>query len=472
MDYDALIVGSGPNGLAAAAVLAGAGRSVLVVEAADTPGGGLRSAELTAPGFVHDLASAIHPLAVASPFLSSIPLREHGLEWVEPPAPLAHPLDDGRAAVLHRSVVDTAAGLGSDGPAYRRLMDPLVERWDLVADQLLGPVLRLPRHPLALARFAGSVLPAATLIRRFATTPGRALVAGNAAHGVLPLNRPLTASFALVLGTLGHRVGWPFPNGGAQRLAEALVSYVTSLGAEIRTGVEIERLEDLPKHRAVLFDVGPRALAAIAGPRLGDRYRRRAGSYRYGPGAYKVDYALDGPVPWAAEEVAQAGTIHVGGTFEEIAASAAEVASGRHPEHPFLLVAQHSRFDPTRAPAGHHTLWVYTHVPNGSSFDMSERIETQLERFAPGFRDRIVARHVTTPADLEAGNSNLVGGDFSAGSHRGLQLLLRPVGLRRSPYATPAPEIFLCSASTPPGGGVHGMCGFHAAEAALSGVLR
>lgn len=472
MEVDAVIVGSGPNGLAAAAVLAGAGRSVLVVEAADTPGGGLRSAELTAPGFVHDLASAIHPLAVSSPFLSSIPLGEHGLEWVEPPAPLAHPLDDGRAAVLHRSVDDTAAGLGSDGPAYRRLMEPLVEHWDLAADHLLGPMLRLPRHPLALGRFARSALPASTLVRRFSRAPGRALLAGNAAHGVLPLSRPLTASFALVLGALGHRVGWPFPRGGAQRLAEALVSYVISLGVEIRTGVEIELLQDLPKHRVVLFDVGPRALAAIAGTRLGDRYRRRARRYRYGPGAYKVDYALAGPVPWAAEEVAQAGTIHVGGTFEEIAAAEADVASGRHPERPFVLAAQHSRFDPTRAPEGHHTLWAYTHVPNGSPFDMSERIETQLERFAPGFRDRILARHVTTPADLEAGNSNLVGGDVAAGSHRGLQLLLRPAGLRWSPYATPAREIFLCSASTPPGGGVHGMCGYHAAQAALSGVLR
>jgi len=472
MGYDAIIVGSGPNGLSAAAVLARAGRSVLIVEAADIPGGGLRSSELTAPGFVHDLASAIHPLAVASPFLSSIPLEDHGLEWVEPPAPLAHPLDGGRAAILHRSVANTAAGLGSDGPAYRRLMEPLVERWDAVANHLLGPVLRLPRHPQALARFARSVLPASTLVRRFSTTPGRALLAGNAAHGVLPLNRPFTASFALVLGALGHRVGWPFPKGGAQRLAEALVSYVTSLGVEIRTGLEVAALEDLPGHRAVLFDVGPRALEAIAGPRLGDRYRRRARRYRYGPGAYKVDYALDGPVPWAVEEVAQAGTIHVGGTFEEIAAAEADVASGRHPERPFVLAAQHSRFDPTRAPAGHHTLWAYTHVPNGSSFDMSERIEAQLERFAPGFRDRIVARHDSTPADLEASNSNLVGGDVAGGSHSGLQLLSRPVGLRWSPYATPAPEIFLCSASTPPGGGVHGMCGYHAAQAALSGVLR
>lgn len=472
MDYDAVIVGSGPNGLSAAAVLARAGRSVLVVEASETPGGGMRSSELTAPGYVHDVASAIHPLAMASPFLSSLPLPEHGLEWVEPPAAVAHPLDHANAAILYRSVAATADGLGSDGTVYRRLMEPLVERWDLVADQLLGPILRFPRHPLALAHYAKSVLPASLLASRFSTEAGRALIAGNAAHGVLPLNRPLTASFALVLGALGHQVGWPFPKGGAQRLAEALVSYVTSLGVEIRTGVEITTLQDLPSHRAVLFDTGPRALAAIAGSRLGGRYRRRAQRYRYGPGAYKVDYALDGPVPWAAPEVAAAGTIHLGGAFEDIAAAQAEVASGDHPERPFVLAAQHSGFDTTRAPDGHHTFWAYTHVPNGSSVDMSDRIEAQIERFAPGFRERVVARHISTPADLEAANPNVVGGDVSGGSHEGWRLLARPVGLRRSPYATPAPEIFICSASTPPGGGVHGMSGYHAARAALARVLR
>lgn len=472
MEYDAVIVGSGPNGLAAAATLARAGRSVLVVEAADAPGGGLRSAELTAPGYVHDLASAIHPLAVASPFLRSLPLQDHGLEWVESPAPVAHPLDNGRAVVQYRSVTDTAQALGADASSYRRLMEPLVERWDLVADQLLGPMLRLPRRPLALARFARSVLPASVVTRRFSTEPGRALFAGNAAHGILPFSRPFTASFALVLGALGHRFGWPFPKGGAQRLAEAMGSHLVALGGEIRTGVPIASLDDLPSHRAALFDVSPRALAAIAGPRLGDRYRRRAERYRYGPGAYKVDYALDGPVPWAAQEVADAATIHIGGSFDEIAAAEVEVAAGDHPDRPFILAAQHSGFDSSRAPEGHHTLWAYTHVPNGSTVDMSEQIEDQLERFAPGFRNRIVARHITAPADLEAQNANVVGGDVSGGSHGGLQLLFRPFGPSRSPYATPAPEIFLCSAATPPGGGVHGMSGYHAARAALRGVLR
>ncbi len=465
---DAIVIGSGPNGLAAAIVLAGAGRSVRVYEANDTIGGGCRSAELTLPGVVHDTCSAIHPLGAASPYFSSLPLDRHGLEWIHPPAPLAHPQDDGTAVLLERSVDETARGLGRDGVAWRRVVGGVARDWQRLSGIMTGPVVQLPRHPLALARFGAlALLPAATLAGvAFRDPRARALFAGCAAHSFLPFTAPLSASFGLALAASGHAVGWPLPRGGSQRLVDALASHLRTLGGEIVTGDRVSTIAELPVARAYLFDTSPRDLERIAAARLPERYRSTLRRYRYGPGVFKLDLLLDGPIPWRAAACARAGTVHLGGTFEEIAAAEAQVARGEHPERPFVLVAQQSLFDPTRAPAGRHTVWAYCHVPNGSTVDMTERIERQLERFAPGLRDRIVARHVMRPADLERRNANYVGGDISCGSHTGLQLLARPA-LRAVPYETPAREIYLCSAATPPGGGVHGMCGFHAAGAAL-----
>lgn len=465
--YDAVVVGAGPNGLAAAIELARNGRSVAVLEANETPGGGARSAGLTLPGFVHDLGSAIHPLGYASPFFSSLPLKTHGLEWVHPPAPLAHPLDDGTAAVLERSIEVTGLSLGSDERAYRRLMEPIVADWQRVMPAVLGPP-RPPRHPLALARFglraARSAQGLADSI--FSGERARAMFAGNAAHSFLPLNRPPSAAFGLMLGALGHVAGWPFPKGGAQRITDALASYLKSLGGELYTGVRVESVDDVPRTRAVLFDVTPRQLLEIAGGHFGKAYNRALRRYRYGPGAFKVDYALAGPVPWQAEECGRAATIHVGGTLEEIALGEREVSRGEHPERPFVLAAQQSLFDNMRAPAGKHTLWAYCHVPNGSTFDMTERIEAQIERFAPGFRGRILARRVSAPADLEHQNANLVGGDINGGMMGFRQLFTRPA-IRLNPYSTSASGLFICSSSTPPGGGLHGMCGYFAARSAL-----
>jgi phytoene dehydrogenase-like protein len=465
---DSIVVGSGPNGLAAAITLARAGRSVLVVEARETVGGGMRTEELTLDGFRHDTCSAIHPLGVASPFLRSVPLADHGVEWVHPPAPLAHPLDDGTAVVLERGLAETADGLGPDGPAWQRLFAPLVEAADaLVADALAGP--RPPRHPVLMGRFGLKALRSATGLSRsaFDGDRARALFAGNAAHSMLPLDAAASASFGLVLAMLGHAVGWPMPRGGSQALADGLASYLRSLGGEIETGRAVESLDEAQSlGRLVLLDVGPRQLLALAGTRLDGRYRRALERYRLGPGVVKVDYALSGPMPWRAEACARAATLHLGGTLDELAAAEAAVARGGHPERPFVLVAQQSLFDATRAPEGHHTLWAYTHVPNGSTVDVTGRIEGQLERFAPGFRDLVLARSVLTPADLEARNANYVGGDINGGSAELRQLFTRPVA-RPVPYRTPLEGVYLCSASTPPGGGVHGMCGYHAARAAL-----
>jgi phytoene dehydrogenase-like protein len=469
---DAIVVGSGPNGLAAAIAIARAGRSVRVVEAAETVGGGLRSAELTGPGYLHDVCSAIHPLVVGSPFFAELPLAEHGLEMVEPAAPLAHPLDDGAAAMLERSVTETADGLGPDANPYRRLMAPLAERaGELIAD-ILGPA-RPPRHPLALARFATSALRSADALARarFEGRGARALFAGVAAHSMLPLEMPLTASFGLVLMLLGHAVGWPLPRGGSQRIADALASHLASLGGEIVTGEEVTAIDQLPPAAAILLDVSPRRLAAIAGGRLPERYRRRLAGYRYGPGVCKVDFALDGPIPWRAEGCARAGTVHLGGTLEEIAVAERTVARGGHPERPFVLAAQQSLFDPSRAPEGRHTAWAYCHVPNGSDRDMSEAIAGQFERFAPGFRDLVAASNVITAADYERYDPNYVGGDVNAGAQDPRQLFTRPVA-SLVPYRTPARGIYICSSATPPGGGVHGMCGYFAARAALRRELR
>ncbi len=469
---DAIVVGSGPNGLAAAIALARAGVSVRVLEAAETVGGGTRSAELTLPGFVHDVCSAIHPLAVASPFLRTVPLEEHGVEWIWPPAALAHPFDDGTAALLERSPEATGETLGPDGRRYRTLVAPLARDSDGLLDDLLGPA-RVPAHPLALARFgAVAALPAASLARiAFRGLRARGFLAGLAAHSMLPLTRAPSAAFGLVLALLGHAVGWPLARGGSQAIADALASYLRSLGGEIETGRRVASLEELDAARTVLLDVTPRQLVALAGDRLPSGYRARLERYRYGPGVFKLDWALDGPIPWRAEACARAATVHLGATLEEIVASERLPRRGAVAERPYVLLAQQSLFDPTRAPVGQHAAWAYCHVPNGSGIDMTERIESQVERFAPGFRERILARSALGPAELEAHNPNYVGGDINGGAADLRQLFARPVA-RRSPYTTPLPGVFLCSSSTPPGGGVHGMCGYHAALAALRYLRR
>jgi phytoene dehydrogenase-like protein len=470
--HDAIVVGSGPNGLAAAITLAQAGRSVLVLEAAEAIGGGTRTAELTLPGYRHDVCSAIHALALASPFLRALPLARHGLSFAHPEIPLAHPFDDGSAATLHRSLAETADGLGSDGPAYRRLMEPLAGAWEPLVDDLLAP-LHLPRHPRALARFTRVGVRSATGLgaARFTGQHARALLAGASAHSFRPLGSPTTAAFGLILAMLAHGVGWPAAVGGSQAIPGALASHLRELGGEIRTGCEVRSLADVRGARAVLLDVTPRQLLAIAGDGLPARYRRALARYRYGPGAFKVDYALAGPLPWTAPECRRAGTLHLGGTMEEIARAEDEVVLGRQAARPFVLVAQQSVFDATRAPAGGHTLWAYCHVPNGSPAAATDAIESQIERFAPGFRDLILARSVMGTAALQAYNANYVGGDINGGAADLRQLLTRPV-VRRVPYATPDRRLFICSSSTPPGGGVHGMSGHFAARAALRGVLR
>jgi phytoene dehydrogenase-like protein len=465
--YDAIVVGSGPNGLAAAATLAGAGRSVLVLEAAERLGGGARSAELTLPGFVHDVCSAIHPLGLGSPFLRTLPLDRHGLEWIQPDLPLAHPLDDGTALVLDRSPLRTAEGLGADAAAYRSLMSRRVADWEAIATDVLGP-LRPPRHPIAFARFGLSAMRSARGLAEsaFRGESARALFAGLAAHSMLPLEKPFSAGFGLVLGILAHAVGWPLPRGGSQRITEALAGHLRTLGVELVSGARVDSLDELPPARAILCDVTPRQLVRLAGARLPAPYRERLARYRHGPGVFKLDLALAGPAPWRSSECARAGTVHLGGTLAEIAQAEADVWRGRHPERPFVLVAQQSLFDPARAPAGKHTLWAYCHVPNGSDVDMSERILAQVERFAPGFRDLVLAQSAMGPARFEEYNPNYAGGDINGGAQDLPQLFARPV-LRWVPYATPVPGLYLCSSSTPPGGGVHGMCGYHAARAAL-----
>jgi phytoene dehydrogenase-like protein len=475
--YDAIVVGAGPNGLAAAITLAQAGRSVVVYEAAETIGGGSRTKELTLPGFRHDVCSAIHPLGVGSPFFRSLPLERYGLEWVYPPAPLAHPLDDG-AAVLERSLSAMELSLGKrDAAAWRGLFAPFVEEWGGLAQGILGPLrpgfqLSHPLISLRMARFAVSALQPARMLaeRTFHGERARALFGGMAAHAMLPLERPVSAAIALVLGTLGHLIGWPFPKGGSQAFVDALAAHLRSLGGEIVTGVEVRSLRELPSSRAVLFDVMPRQLLRIAGDALPKGYRQRLGTYRYGPGVFKADYALDGPIPWRDAACAYAGTVHVGGRLEEIAFAEQGVSRGIAPERPFVLLAQQSLFDPTRAPEGKHTAWAYCHVPNGCEVDVSARIEAQIERFAPGFRDRILARHTLNPTQMERYNANYIGGDINGGVQDLGQLFTRPVA-RLDPYATPNPALYLCSSSTPPGGGVHGMCGYYAARSALRSAL-
>jgi phytoene dehydrogenase-like protein len=444
---------------------------VVVREAEDTLGGGVRSAELTLPGFVHDVCSSIHPFIPGSPFFRSLPLAEHGLDLIHPSAPVAHPFDDGTAVLVERSLEETAAGLGDDAEAYRRLVGSVCSGWEDLEDGILSPLTRFPRHPLRLARFATHALRAAAPMARttFATERARALFAGCAAHSIAPLERKPTAAFGLILLSLAHLFGWPLPRGGSQRIADALTSILRELGGQIVASAPVESLAEL-KAPTVVCDVVPRELIRIAGPELPARYVRRLARFPHGPGAFKVDFALDGPIAWRAQECARAGTVHLGGTLAEIAASERAPWEGRHAERPFVLLAQHSLFDPSRAPPDKHTAWAYCHVPNGSDFDMTDRIEAQIERFAPGFRDLIIGRSVMPPTALERRNRNLVGGDLNAGAVTLWRLLARPV-LSASPYRTPVKGIYLCSASTPPGGGVHGMCGYLAARAALSDAL-
>ncbi|HEY8633291.1 MAG TPA: NAD(P)/FAD-dependent oxidoreductase [Candidatus Limnocylindrales bacterium] len=470
---DAIVVGAGPNGLAAAITLARAGRSVRVYEAAPTAGGGTRTAELTLPGFRHDLCSTILPLTIASPFFRSVDLAARGVELLQPDAPFAHPLDGGAAAVLERSLTAMEDGLGAhDGRAWSRTFGPLVRGADDLAGELLRPVLHLPRHPLGLARFGLPALRSAEGFARgrFRDPPAQALFAGVAAHSMLRLDRPLSASFGLVLTIFAHFVGWPMARSGSAAVTNALVAELSALGGEVITGHRVDGLAELPQARAVLFDVTPRQLVAIAGDRLPPHTRRRAQRFRYGSGVFKVDWALDGPVPWTAEGPRRAATVHLGGTLEEIAASEADVAAGRHPDRPFVLFVQHQPWDGTRAPAGKGTAWAYCHVPAGSAVDMTARIETQVERFAPGFRDRILARATHSPAAMEAYDANYVGGDINGGIQDIRQLLFRPWPTL-DPYRV-GDGLYLCSSSTPPGGGVHGMSGYWAARSALRHELR
>ncbi|MGC4000030.1 MAG: NAD(P)/FAD-dependent oxidoreductase [Anaeromyxobacter sp.] len=469
----ATVVGAGPNGLSAALVLAQAGVRVEVLERAAEPGGGARTLPLTLPGFLHDHCSAVHPLAVASPLFRRLPLAAHGLRWMEPPAALAHPFDDGTAALLVPSLAETAAGLGADGRAWTALLGPLALAFDELLDETLGALLHWPRRPLLLARFGLPALAsAAGLARgRFRGPRAQALFAGIAAHALRPLEARGSASFGLVLAAAGHAVGWPFPQGGAGRITDALVALLAEAGGAVRAGVEVRSLDELPGGGATLLDLAPRQVLAVAGARLPARYARRLRAFRYGPGAFKLDWALSGPIPWRAKECALAGTVHLGGTLEELAAAEAAVARGDMPERPVVLLAQPTLFDPSRAPPGRHVAWAYAHVPHGYAGDVTAKVEAQVERFAPGFRDLILARAARGPAALEADDPNLVGGDVGGGENSLRQLLARPVP-SVSPWTTPVPGLFLCSASTPPGGGVHGMCGAHAAAAALRWLER
>jgi len=460
-----VVVGAGPNGFAAAIVLAGAGKSVRVLEAESTIGGGARSDALTLPGFIHDVCSSVLPLAQASPFFRTLPLADYGLTYDHPAIPLAHPLDDGSAGVLHRSLDLTASGLGRDSAAYRWLMGPIVRHMDLLVSQFLGP-LRPSLHFVTLARFGIPALRSAGALAagRFRTAQARALFAGLGAHSMLSLRRPATAAFGLVLGAAGHAYGWPFAHGGSQRLSDALAGLLRARGGTIAAAHRVTSMDQVTEGRVVLFDLTPRQVLPIARGQWPDGFSRQLERFRYGPGVFKVDWALDGPIPWRAEACRQAGTVHVGGAFDEVVAAEDAVAAGTVAERPFVILAQPTVADPTRAPTGKHVGWAYCHVPNGSTVDMRERIEAQVERFAPGFTSRILARHVMTPADVERHNANNVGGDINGGIADLRQLFIRPTPRL---YATPNRQLYFCSSSTPPTGGVHGMCGFYAARKAL-----
>jgi phytoene dehydrogenase-like protein len=463
--HEAIVVGGGPNGLAAAIVLARAGVPTLLLEAAATVGGGTRTHELTLPGFRHDVCSAIHPMALVSPFLKTLPLN---LTWVESPYAIAHPLDDGTAAVLEQSLDATTQRLGrDDARAWRRLMKPFVDRADVLFDEILGPVPLLPRHPLLLVRLGMLGLRSATsVMRRFKSDAARALFGGCAAHAIIPPSWAGSASFGIAMGVSAHAVGWPCARGGSESIARAMADYFVALGGTIETGRRVTSMKDLPASRAVIFDVTPRQLASIAGDALPSSYVKKLQRFRYGPAVFKIDWALDGPIPWRAEECGRSLTVHVGGSVEEIAEHETEIWKGRNTRKPFVLVAQQSLFDATRAPEGKHTGWAYCHVPHGSNEDMTDAIESQIERFAPGFRERILARRTMNAAQYEAYDANIVGGDIGGGANTLLQFVARPFP-KRDPYATPNRRLYIGSSSTPPGGGVHGMCGYHAAQSAL-----
>jgi len=467
VSYDAIVIGSGPNGLAAAITLARAGARVLVVEAKATPGGGMRTQEITLPGFRHDICAAIHPLGLASPFFRDLPLADDGLEWILPPVSLAHPLDDGSAVAVTRSLDETAAGLDRDAAMWRRLFGPLTGHWQDAIDDLLAP-FHVPRHPLLFGTYALPLAAPASLLARalFRGERARAVFAGMAGHSVLPLESPPTAAVGLLLTMLAQCVGWPVAKGGSQAIADALVRYLHRLGGDLVFGWHVADLGELPSARAYLFDTAPKGLLQIAGDRLPAGYRRQLGRFRYNPGVFKIDWALDGEIPWSAEACRRSATVHVGGTLEEIAAAERSVWRGEHPARPFVLLAQQSLIDPTRAPAGKHAAWAYCHAPNGSTVDMTEAIERQVERFAPGFRARILARSTRHALAMEAYNPNYVGGDINGGVQDLFQHFTRP-SLSLTPYRTPAKGIYICSSSTPPGGGVHGMCGYYAAQVVL-----
>lgn len=470
-DFDAIVVGSGPNGLSAAITLQQNGLSVLLLEAKDVIGGGLRSAELTLPGFTHDVCSAIHPMAAASPFFKTLPLEAHGLNFLYPDIAAAHPFDGGSAAVLKRSLNDTAALLGKDEKAYHDLISPMLKSWPSIENDILGP-LSIPRHPIEMAKFGLKALPSAlSLSRRFETKEARGLWAGMTAHSIQPLSNLTTSAIGLVLMTAGHLEGWPIPVGGSKSIADALASYFISLGGKIETGFYVKSLAELPSSKAVLFDVTPRQLLKIAGHTFSSIYKWQLERYRYGMGVFKIDWALEGQIPFEAEECRNAGTVHIGNTLEEIAMGEQTASLGRIPDKPFVLLAQQSIFDSSRAPQDKHTAWGYCHVPNGSKTDMTNVVEKQVERFAPGFKERILARHTFNTEQLEEYNPNYIGGDINGGILDIGQIFTRPV-ISTSPYKTSKKGLYICSSSTPPGGGVHGMCGYHAAKKALSDIFN
>lgn len=469
--YDAIIVGSGPNGLAAAIILAREGWKTLVIEARSTPGGGMRSSEVTLPGFVHDICSSVHPLAASSRLFTQLPLDQFGLQWIYSPSPVGHPLPNGQAILAYPSITETALQLGKDRQAYTKLFKNLSLNYSRLLEDIHGPLPIIPHHPLVTGAFGlKAVQSAYGLAKRvFSTEQARALFMGYAAHSILPLEWPGTAAAGLLIGSSAHAIGWPVAKGGSQALANALVAYLQSLGGQIQTGWDIKSLEELPSSRAILLDVSPKSFLHLGGDRLPTRYRNQLQRYRYGAGIFKIDYALDGPVPWKDPALGKSITVHIGGTMDEIAQSEREAENGIHSEKPFVLLAQASLFDPGRAPTGKHTLWTYCHVPQGSEVDMTSRIEEQLERFAPGFRDLVLARHTTNAVELEAYNPNYVGGDISSGQQTLYQQFARPVP-SLSPYRTPVKGVYLCSSATPPGGGVHGMCGYQAARCVLADI--
>ncbi|MDZ7714979.1 MAG: NAD(P)/FAD-dependent oxidoreductase [Balneolaceae bacterium] len=469
---DAVIIGAGPNGLAAAITLAQRGLEVKVYEAKDTIGGGTRTQELTLPGFKHDVCSAIHPMAVASPFFQSLPLEEHGLQWIHPEYPLAHPLDNGEVVVLYESLEKMVDSLGADGMKYHRLMEPIVQNWNSLSKQILGPISLLPSSPIIMARFGLQAFKSAErlALNKFDNKETQALFAGLAAHSILPLSKPTTAAIGLVLGAVAHHIGWPFPKGGSHSITKAMASYFKSLGGEIETNRLITSIDELPKAKAIFFNTTPAQVLDIAGDSVPYSYAHKLNGFRYGSGAFKLDLALEEPVPWINPSCHKAATIHLGGTFEEIAQSEKAVANGKHPGKPYVLVAQQSLFDETRAPKGKHTIWAYCHVPHGSTKDMRKPILNQIERFAPGFKDLIIGQHSMNTQDLQNYNANYIGGDINGGAQDLSQLFSRPVNMF-NPYHIPQTNMYISSSSTPPGGGVHGMCGYHAAQSAIKDLF-